>query len=353
MRRVADSLRFEVNDLFDSREVEIACLDASELGPNMTAMVIDLTNKETRCARTGDGGSLRVAVPASSGDHLQIRIFTAPDAVTSYKTCELGSSAAAATGRLVNTFEQAAVKTAYAADGATCDGASGCAQFRDQFFPVGSRLVAPLVGIGYARQTPDARRLFNLSQASIDPADPINFANRYLRKPVLGLDGEALPPRGVLVTVTDGDPLVPLSTGIAFARAAGVVPFLPPSAVTTMPEYADFATPQPFIDTWGETPNDVLIDRHVVEGVARLKRTRGGATCAANFKASPPSGCGAAPDATTACGEALFDADWMAQGTDEYDAAHLATPLRLARLATVRATDASSLCRRGARASRR
>jgi hypothetical protein len=140
-----------------------------------------------------------------------------------------------------------------------------------------------------------------------------------------------------------GDPLVPPATGNAFARAAGVLPFFPPSAITKFPEYADWVTPQFLYDQLGgKTPNQVLIDGHVFEGVARFERTPAGPACSVNFRPSPA--CGISPPSDLAiCKQTLFDADWLSEGADLFDAQHPKTPLRLARVATLRAHDEPSL----------
>jgi hypothetical protein len=80
----------------------------------------------------------------------------------------------------------------------------------------------------------------NLAQAALDPADPINFARLYLLAPPNDWNGNPVPPRPIVDVYTVGDFLVPTGTGMAFSRAAGVLPFLPPSAADTMPYYADW-----------------------------------------------------------------------------------------------------------------
>jgi hypothetical protein len=338
------SLRFEVNNLLATAELEIACLNPGELGPNMTVLVENRRNGVTHCARTDSQGLLRVPISANVGDPIEVQIFDQPDVVDSYKTCNVAKGTPP--GRLVKTWEQAATTYTPVADGSTCPSSSGCQLFWSTFYPVGSQLVAPQDGLGYARQTPDARRLLMLAQAAVDPADPINFAPYYMMKTIPGLNGEALPHRGILVQNTVGDPYVPIATGSSFARAAGVLPFLPPSAVTAMPEYANYATPQPMYDAFGGmTPNDVLIQNDVLRGVARLQETHAGPGCGVNYLSSPPAalGCDAAPavDPTT-CAQTLYDADWASEGTNDYASPHPATPLRLGRL-TTGATDAASL----------
>ncbi|MBF5066713.1 hypothetical protein G6O45_26215, partial [Salmonella enterica subsp. enterica serovar Istanbul] len=48
------SVRFVVNDLTNSREVEIACLAPSELDRGKTVVLENLRNGEKRCARTSE-----------------------------------------------------------------------------------------------------------------------------------------------------------------------------------------------------------------------------------------------------------------------------------------------------------
>lgn len=351
------SVRFVVNDLTTSREVEIACLAPNELDLGKTVVLENLRNGERRCARTSGAGRFRVPIPADVGDRLDIQIYDAPDAVVSYKGCETKPDAPV--GRRIQRFEQAVVQAGIVGDDTkTCDAAfasadlsgdaanpdgenRGCQQFRDQFYPVGSPLYAPQEGLGLTRQSPEARRLFALVQAGVDSSDPINFAPYYAMRAAPDTSGAPLPPRAVVAWNTTGDPMVPAGTGYAFARAAGALPFLPPSYATTHPEWADYATPQALWDSLGgKTPNQVLIDSHTLEGVARQRRTRAGAACVPNYTKSAVC---TTPPSADACSSALFDADWLAEGSNLWDAPRPAVPLRLARFANVRATDASTL----------
>jgi hypothetical protein len=336
------TVRFVVNDLLDSAEVEIACLSKAELGPGKTVVVTNAVNKEVHCARTDPKGRFRIPIPSSVGERIDIQIYDAPDVVKSYKGCEVLPNAPV--GRRISTWERPAPAfTTVGDDTKSCTSDTGCTQFRDTFFPVGSVLVAPNEGLGLLRQSPDQRRLFNLTQAAVDPSDPVNFARYYMLKPVVDIDGKPLPPRAILIGNTIGDPLVPPSTGNAFARAAGVLPFLPPSAATRIPEYADWATPQFLYDALGgKTPNQVLIEGHVLEGVSRFGRTPAGPKCDVNYITSalciaPP------PREAEICRDSLFDPDWLDEGTNHYDAQHPREPLRLARIASARAFDLQTL----------
>ncbi|HEY2369555.1 MAG TPA: hypothetical protein VGH87_24320, partial [Polyangiaceae bacterium] len=204
------SVRFVVNDLTRSREIEIACLSKNELSPGMTVLVRDARNQEVRCARTLAGGNFRVPIPASAGDDLQVQIFDAPDVVDSYKTCNVAASAPP--GRTITTWEQRAVAFRSIGDSTnSCSSGTACQQYRDTFYPVGSPLVAPQSGLGLTRQTPDLRKLLQLTQAAIDSSDPVSFAPMYMLAPESGVA-----PKPFLVGNTVADGFVVVGSGHSF-----------------------------------------------------------------------------------------------------------------------------------------
>jgi hypothetical protein len=340
------SVRMVVNDLIGSKEIEIACLSPAELAADQTVVLTNVTANQRRCARTGTDGRFRVPVPASIGDKLDIQIYSAKDAVDSYATCVARKDAPAS--RRIKTWEQAATSfTAVAGDAPACDSDAGCTQFRDQLFGVGDPLVAPQEGLGLQRQTPEFRQLMMLTQAAVDPGDPVNFAPYYALRPMPGIGAGARPlaPRPLLTSTTVGDGFVSIAGGYAFARAAGVLPFLPPDAAARFPEYAAYATPRALYDALGgKTPERVLIDTFAMEGIARLARTPAGARCSANYV--PSATCtGSEKLSAETCEQALFDVDWLAEGADLYDQQHLASPLRLVRVATPEGIDPGALDR--------
>jgi hypothetical protein len=334
------SVRFVVNDGRDSPEIEIACLRPDELGANMTVRLVNVTTGEVRCAGTSDdAGHFRVPIPASVGDKLDIQVYTQAHAVTSYGSCELRPDAPA--GRRITTFEQRAPTPRQVSSDATCDADAGCAQFLDHFFPVGSALVAPQEGLGLVRQSPLFRRFFALGQAVLDGADPINFAPYFALKALVRPDGSVMPPRPVLNMPSVGDNYVAAHTEIAFGRAAGMVPFLPPDFAARYPEYREYcAPPSLYAELGNETPNQLLVDTYMTEGIARLNRTPAGPTCQAN--ALPAADC-KATISPEACQGALYDVDWVSEGKMLFDEQHPAKPLRLARRADMRVTDAGNL----------
>jgi hypothetical protein len=156
-------------------------------------------------------------------------------------------------------------------------------------------------------------------------------------------DGTPGPPKPFMAFNTVGDPDVPLASGHTFARALGALPFLPPSFLAKYPEYAEHVTPDALFSAWNDTPNNMLIANHVVEGIARFGRTHAGPACNVNWVTGPS--CAAQSVDPTTCAETLFDPDWLAEGANLFDAPHPAVPTRLARSAADHAVDAASLAK--------
>ena len=172
---------------------------------------------------------------------------------------------------------------------------------------------------------------------------------------------------------------VPINAGIAFARASGALPFLRPDQIDRFPQYADYATPDAlYLALGNRTPNQVLVDNHVIEGIAPLARHPAGVECPKSSNSKPlsamfatasgppkacfpsnctdvteadpqtrvcyydthctfvPGGTGAGrcvPDelGQQTCDEALFDADDLDETTAKYFEEDAPSPLRLAR----------------------
>ena len=338
------TVRIIVNEGDLNHELEIACLNPDELDAGMTVVVSNVTTGEVRCARTDAGGLFRVPIPTSENDALDIQIYNKVDAVKSYDGCEVFKDIPP--GRRISTWEQKALAYGNVADSekSKCDVAEGCAQFRDHFYPVNSQLVAPNEGLALRRQSPSLRRFGELAQAAFDPADPVNYAAYYMLKPFLDENGNRVGPHALFNINTVGDNFVPVSAGFNFARAAGALPFLPPSALARYPAYADYVTPQELYDALGrKTPMQHLIDTHSVEGIARLARTTSGPACKANYRNDGNICKGNPVIDPYDCQAALYDADWVSEGGLPFDQPHSQVPLRLGRLAGLHVTDAASL----------
>lgn len=129
-------------------------------------------------------------------------------------------------------------------------------------WPVGAPVTALVEGFGYGRNSPNFRRILAFAQMIIEPADPAVYAPRIFERPFefpyetgdvkAYRDGGGRTSFVVVHSVGDSD--VPIASGIALARTAGIVGL-------------DEVDPR-----YGRTPNEVLLDNHVIEGVNRLNR---------------------------------------------------------------------------------
>ncbi|MCK6587608.1 MAG: hypothetical protein L6Q76_08495 [Polyangiaceae bacterium] len=359
------SLRWVAPDLNGTGEVEIGCFAKGEL-QNTTAFVENLSNGELRCAGVGADERMRVGIPATAGDWIQISFYDGKDAVKSYGTCEPSIPVGTLPKIAVNAWGKGRFSqgTTNAAGTATCESIS-CAGFQGYFFGEGDQLVAPADGLGQIRQTPELRRFLALAQAALDPGDPVSFAPYYSIKQMPEPSGRAGSPHAVLTLNTIGDMNVPVNTGIAFARATGALPFFRPDQAEAFPHYASYATPAALYEALGRrTPNQDLIDNHVIEGITDLARHGAGPFCPNSSNADPLDGlfttasgeeracfpecpanecysgstcdmalgrCVPEPLGMEACEEALFDADDVDEGKDRYWEQRAAVPHRLAR----------------------
>jgi hypothetical protein len=367
------SLRWVVPDVNGTGEVEIDCLEVGAMASS-TVVVRNLDNAEVACARVTENGRMRVGLPASIDDRVVLEVYEGLDVVTSYDGCALaGSPALRATidSWNVGRFSEGSVN---GAETASCE-AELCSGFSGVFYGVGSPLSAPAEGFGLGRQTPGLRRFLGLAQAALEPGDPISFAPFYALKTMTDPSGAPIPPHAVLTLNTIGDQNVPLNSGIAFARATGALPFLRPEQGALYPEYLDFVTPQKlYDDLGGMTPNQALIEQHVVEGITALARHPAGGSCvdSANFDATGatyldsegvlqacfPVGCTEETESSgdtrlcyggqqcdfgsetcvprplgqLKCDEALFDSDDLDEGRQQYFEQAATAPHRLARL---------------------
>lgn len=380
------SLRWVVPDVNGTGEVEIRCVAPSDI-QNTTVLVNNLDNGELRCARVGDDLRLRVGIPTTTFDRIALTFMDGEDQVESYDTCKpkLINGALPPT-RLqvdkwgVGRFGQGSTNPI---ETDTCAAAT-CTTFQNQFFGEGTQLVAPTEGFGEIRQTPPLRRFIQLAQMALEPGDPISFAPYYSIKQMTDPYGQPIAPHALLTLNTIGDMNVPLNSGIQFARAAGALPFFRPDQALTYPEYANYAAPQGLFDAMGKTPNQDLIDQHVIEGITQLARHPAGPACETSANAALsgtfltaegdtvacfPSGCTpetealepgkgrvcfggtdcdfatsqcvARPNGKQKCEEALFDADDLDEGTSGYYEQSARVPHRLARY--TQAASASNL----------
>jgi hypothetical protein len=281
------SLHFVVPDLQDRRRVEFACLPGSDMAEGSAVIVRNFGNDEVRCAGVGPGGAFSTPIPADTGDPLQVEIYRNAANRVDYSDCTFTGDDRPLRIDVISTWRNV--------EGRPRPGQCWrCANYQGEEWLRGDPLVAPTEGLGLRRQSPNLRRLAALGQIALDPADPINYARHMFVEP-RSVDDTVARARSVLAITTVGDPVVPPANGAAYARAAGILPYLPPDAPE---ELAEHRAPPSFGSLYGiENPNDLLIDLHVIEGVARLGR-------------HPVEG---APNF-------LFDADDLSEGLQQFDA---------------------------------
>jgi hypothetical protein len=370
------SLRWVMPDVNGTGELEIQCVDPASIDKT-TVFAVNRANGEVRCARVDDEHRFRIGLPASIGDDVVVDFYAGRDAVTDYGSCAGTRSVDEQPKVHVESwgpgrYGQNSTNTL---ETETCTTHS-CSIFQGHFFQEGTPLTSPAEGLGQIRQTPALRRFITLAQMALDPGDPINFAPYYSIKPMTDPFGAPIAPHALLTLNTIGDMNVPLNSGIAFGRASGALPFMRPDQAATYPEYSNYVTPRTVFDALGgRTPNQVLIDDHVIEGIAALARHPAAPECATSqnevdpggtyltaagqTKQCLPTGCTQAtetdPDkqkhvcwydthcdvATSSCqantlgkpscDEALYDVDELDEGKQRYFEQSAPVPLRLAR----------------------
>lgn len=124
-------------------------------------------------------------------------------------------------------------------------------------YPAGSGLAALDHGRGLQRQTPEFRRFIGRANMMLEVADPIVAAPHYVERPLefpYESDGFRDGTTQLLAVGTVGDQTVPIDTGLAFGRAAGLLEIRERN-----PAYE-------------KTANQYLVDRFVYEGIADFDR---------------------------------------------------------------------------------
>ncbi|MBL8682826.1 MAG: hypothetical protein JNK05_26915 [Myxococcales bacterium] len=296
----AISMRFIVQDGNEVGELEFRC--SPEIDPGDDVRVFNEATLQRRCTRADANRQFFLPVPADRGDPLTIEIFRGR-AMVDYDRCDLREGA----------VRKNDVRSYLVYEG-DCD--VGCGHIPDapESAPArmnalrrGSqlaRLTSPGSGVGLRRQTAAARRFMQLAQAALDPGDPVNYAPLYSIRP---WDGRVRP---IFFSTTAGDDIVPISTGITFARAAGLVPFMTQRTDTELDEY--FMPTSVSRNYNNRTAEQLLIDNFVGEGIPSFNRfpIPGGRM------------------------DAVFDAYDFDEGQQGFGEATLRPPLRMARVVT-------------------
>ncbi|MEZ4300686.1 MAG: hypothetical protein R3B70_37470 [Polyangiaceae bacterium] len=216
-------------DLNDARSIPIA--DVASVSPGDTMIVENLRSGERGCGYVSPAGAVRAAVACDTGDAVRITLYSGPQIEGT--ECELKASAPAPTAT-VDTWEIGGV-------------------FQNNDVEEGTPLTAITEGLGLRRANPEFRRFQGLGQLIIDLGDPANYARHALTEPLVFGTGEQTGTHTLVIT-TMGDMNVPVSSGISFARAAGLIDYLHPD-----PRY-------------GKPVNQELIDDHTAEAAYNIGR---------------------------------------------------------------------------------
>ncbi|MDH5491756.1 MAG: hypothetical protein OEY14_07375 [Myxococcales bacterium] len=253
-------LYFHLPDLIARTRVDIRCIPAGGIAPGDAIVAQNLANGERRCALAGPSGRFSVPIPSSAGDPLRLEVHAGVGDALDASSCTWTSPS-----------EPPLVLDTWGLESgsARLGRCPRCATYQGVQWQPGDPLVSPMEGLGRSRQSPSLRRIALLSQTAYDPADPFNYARRIFLEPRWPEDSSPHD-RSILVLASAGDETVPTANAYAYARAAGILPFLPPDAPD---ELAEYRAPPGFLASHGApTPTDTLIDTHAMEGMSRFDR---------------------------------------------------------------------------------
>lgn len=267
-----------VNDFMDMDDLPVATLPAVPAGGRV--VVENLVNGEVREIVVPADGRFRVGIPADALDYYEKRVAAGipDDGPVEGEVYAVADNQGLGDPLLLTVFD------ASGAIVAEVDTFLADAVHQGVTFAAGSPLVAASPGLGRVRGAPETRRLVQVVAMSTEPGDPIAYARHWFTEPYEALGGK---PANVLLMPTVGDMVVAVNSEIALARAAGMI-----ERHERDPRY-------------GMTVDQWLIDRQVVRGLEEF-----------------------GPYVTVDGAPALFDADDLDNGTDDYGAPSDA-PLRV------------------------
>lgn len=312
-----DWLAFHITDVNRDRVVKVAPLREVKEGDKI--VLENVSKGEKRAVFAGRGGRFRISIPTDVGDRLKLSIFSGDRSPLK---------------QAVEAFEVEA-------------------SYQNQHFAAGDPLVSPVEGLGLLRNTPEFRQYVLFAQTVLDPADPINYAPHYFLDP-LDIRPEGKVQHNILLMPSAGDMNVPINTELSTARAAGLLPFQESEAEKPFFHYGlakpwnksrSYAEWLKSKMSWGEmekalqargirskTPNQLLIDFYVYEGLEKLKRFSekplGKKKCESDADCRFHGSC--KKDGLCAV-PILADVDDLAEGKTGFHNPRITPPLRLIR----------------------
>lgn len=148
-------------------------------------------------------------------------------------------------------------------------------EFQGSRYAEGQPLVAVQRGFGYARNSPNLRRMLGFAQHAVSSADPGAWTAHATLEPLDSSydpfdDGKT--PR-LLVMPTAGDSTVPAHTGVAMGRASGTLgSWLRDESLGPEVGWRELFAIDP---RYGTSKEQFLYDNHVAEGDPRFQRWAG------------------------------------------------------------------------------
>jgi len=174
-------------------------------------------------------------------------------------------------------------------------------------FKAGDPLSPLAEGLGLRRASPSIRRFMGFAQMVLDRADPAVYARNYHSNTITYSNGDALKTHA-LVLNTVGDMNVPVNTGAAIGRGAGLLDWK-----------------QPIAEWGGRTVNQVALDTYVIEAVDKIPRFLDPSGVGVLF--DPENLSGSPATALPSPGQKVAYTTPFALGTDGFYAPRLDPPL--------------------------
>jgi hypothetical protein len=255
-----------VNSVTDMHYLHVGTLPTVPAGGRIR--VSNLDNGEVVDGWVPVDGTFRVGVAADAPDVFEKRVLAGmpldgPDPLQAYTVPDnegLGD-------RIVLEFFDASDTLV-----ATLDTFEEEVEHEGVVMQAGSPLIAGSHGTGHVRASARLRKLALALASALEPGDAISYAPLYMDRPSEVLDAK---PINIAIVPTPGDSIVSVNTGIALARAAGLV------------EWREVD------ERYGTTVDQWLIDNGVVQGLEQY-----------------------GPHVDDAGVPVLFDADDLDDGTD-------------------------------------
>ncbi len=293
--------------------IEVGCLPLPFVDKNgnrllnngATAIATNLSSLSRRCVAMTKDGHFSMGLPAAANDAIELSIYDSLDVVI-----RLGRDAdcALVSDSLVPAF--------VLGSGGTEESVSS--------------ILTTAHGLGLERQSSELLHALDLAASAFTLANPAPFV-ADLAQPIHPTDS-----RGVLLSISSGDTIVPNDEGLTLARAARLIPRFPPENLDTYWELAADTTPRVASALTKPTAAARVEGARLDEGVPRLSRfPPNKSNCGSNVTSAPDlsASCPTPPLDEEKCSQSLPDLDALAGTEAGFGAVQPIPSLRLARYA--------------------